>query len=81
MRGRLRGDPPHKLSPREREVVGLLAEGLSEKEVATRLDIATSTVNTHLQHLMQKLGLHDRFHVVEWAVREGLAKCAHEKDT
>lgn len=60
------------LSPREREVVQLLAEGLSSPLIAKRLFIATATVETHRRNVMRKLGLHSVADLTKYAVREGL---------
>jgi DNA-binding NarL/FixJ family response regulator len=61
------------LSPRELEVLGLLARGLSAAAIAERLVISRKTVSTHLQHVMAKLGVHSRAQAVAEAYRLGLA--------
>jgi DNA-binding NarL/FixJ family response regulator len=60
------------LSPREREVLQLLAEGKSNKEVATLLNLSLSTVETHRSKIMQKLNLHSAPELVLYAVRKGV---------
>jgi DNA-binding NarL/FixJ family response regulator len=60
------------LTDREKEVLQLLAEGRSNKEVATLLDLGLSTVETHRANLMQKLGLHNTAEIVLYAVRKGI---------
>jgi DNA-binding NarL/FixJ family response regulator len=60
------------LTDREREVLQLLAEGRSNKEVAAMLDIGVSTVDTHRMNLMQKLNLHSTAEIVLYAVRKKL---------
>lgn len=60
------------LTEREREVLQLLAEGRSNKEVATLLSLGLSTVETHRGNLMQKLNLHNTAEIVLYAVRKGL---------
>jgi len=60
------------LTDREKEVLHLLAEGRSNKEVATQLDVGLSTVETHRANLMQKLNLHNTAEIVLYAVRKGL---------
>src|SRR5580765_3321450 len=65
-------DSYHLLTDREREVLHLLAEGRSNKEVATLLDLGVSTVETHRANLMQKLNLHNTAEIVLYAVRKGL---------
>ena len=65
-------DSSHLLTDREKEVLQLLAEGRSNKEVATLLDLGLSTVETHRANLMQKLNLHNTAEIVLYAVRKGL---------
>jgi two-component system, NarL family, response regulator NreC len=65
-------DSFHLLTDREKEVLQLLAEGRSNKEVATLLDLGLSTVETHRANLMQKLGLHNTAEIVLYAVRKGI---------
>lgn len=60
------------LTEREREVLQLLAEGRSNKEVATQLSLGLSTIETHRANLMQKLNLHNTAEIVLYAVRKGL---------
>lgn len=65
-------DSYHLLTDREREVLQLLAEGRSNKEVATLLDVGLSTIETHRSKLMQKLNLHNTAEIVLYAVRKGI---------
>ena len=65
-------DSFHLLTDREKEVLQLLAEGRSNKEVATLLELGLSTVETHRANLMQKLGLHNTAEIVLYAVRKGI---------
>jgi DNA-binding NarL/FixJ family response regulator len=65
-------DSYHLLTDREKEVLQLLAEGRSNKEVATLLELSLSTVETHRANLMQKLNLHNTAEIVLYAVRKGL---------
>lgn len=60
------------LSPREQEVLYLVADGRSAPEIARRLQIATSTVRTHHKHLLVKLDAHDRAQLVRHAMRRKL---------
>jgi two-component system response regulator NreC len=60
------------LTEREREVLQLLAEGKSNKEAATILDLSPYTIETHRQNLMQKLGLHNTAEIVLYAVRRAI---------
>jgi DNA-binding NarL/FixJ family response regulator len=58
------------LTEREKEILQLLAEGKSNKEVATALNLSTYTVETHRTHIMQKLNLHSSADIVLYAVRK-----------
>jgi len=60
------------LTPREREILSLIAEGLTNQEIAQRLYISVKTVQTHRAHIMEKLNLHDRTELVRFAIRKGL---------
>ena len=60
------------LSPREKEVLQLLAEGLRSPEIGRRLYIATTTVETHRRNVMRKLRLHSVADLTKYAIREGL---------
>lgn len=60
------------LSPREREVVQLLAEGLTSPEIGRRLGVATHTIETHRRNVMRKLDIHSVADLTKYAVREGL---------
>jgi len=60
------------LTPREREVLQLIAEGKSTKEIAAGLRVSVKTIETHRQHVMNKLGLHGIAELTKYAVREGL---------
>jgi DNA-binding NarL/FixJ family response regulator len=60
------------LSEREREVLQLIAEGQSNKEVADTLAVSPATVETHRAHIFQKLDVHNTAEVVLYAVRRGL---------
>jgi two-component system, NarL family, response regulator NreC len=58
------------LTDREKEILQLLAEGRSNKEVASMLNLSTNTVETHRTRIMQKLGLHSSAEIVLYAVRK-----------
>lgn len=60
------------LSPREKEIFRLLAEGYSNKEIAQKLVISTSTVHSHRANLMEKLGLGNRHELIQYARKHGL---------
>jgi len=60
------------LTPREREVLQLMAEGYATKEVAHRLSVSVKTVETHRRQIMEKLDLHSVAELTKYAIREGL---------
>lgn len=64
--------PTKGLTPRMREIVQLIAEGRSTKEIAFLLNLSVKTVETHRMHLMARLNLHDVAGVVRYALRNGL---------
>jgi len=66
------GKPLSKLTPKEREVLQLIAEGKSTKEVSGILNTSISTVETHRQHIMEKLKIHTVAELTKYAIREGL---------
>jgi len=61
------------LSPREHEILGYLAKGASNKEIARTLDLAESTVKIHVQHILRKLNLSSRVQAAVYAIEHGLA--------
>ena len=72
--GNGKSTPSVKLSPREREILALLAEGRSQNEIAASLVISPKTVATHIQHLLGKLGAHSRAQAVAAAFNLGLVE-------
>ena len=62
-----------RMTPRERDVINLIAEGLSNKEIATRLNIATHTVKSHVRNVMEKLTLHTRLQIAAYAHKDAIA--------
>jgi DNA-binding CsgD family transcriptional regulator len=63
--------PPHRLTPREREMLTLLAQGLSATEIARRLVISRETVKSHVRNAMLKLGARTRTQAVVLALDRG----------
>ncbi|HVH40266.1 MAG TPA: response regulator transcription factor [Gemmatimonadaceae bacterium] len=59
-----------RMTPRERQVINLIAEGLSNKEIAARMHIATHTVKSHVRNVMEKLTLHTRLQIAAYAREE-----------
>ena len=76
--GYLRGSevetPADRLTPREREIVQLVAEGKSNKEISTALNISTKTVEAHRSHLMHKLNLPSVSALVRYAIRNKIVE-------
>ncbi len=64
---------PDDLSPREAEVLRLIAAGLSNAEIATALFVSNATVKTHVNHILSKTGARDRAQAVRYAYQQGLA--------
>ena len=60
------------LTLREREVLQLLAEGKTSKAIASHLDVSVKTIETHRQHIMEKLDFHSLAELTKYAIREGL---------
>ena len=60
------------LTPREHEVLALIADGLSNREIADRLVVSLSTIQSHYAHIGRKLNLHNRTELVKYAIRHGL---------
>jgi two-component system response regulator NreC len=65
-------EPKDDLTPRETEILKLIAADLRNKEIADQLGISLKTVQTHRTSIMGKLGLHDRTQLVKYAIRKGL---------
>lgn len=64
------------ITVRQREVLKLVAEGLSTKEIARRLDLSVKTVDTHRTNLMNQLNIHDLAGLVRYAIRNGIISSA-----
>jgi two-component system response regulator NreC len=60
------------LTPRQREVLTLIAEGLSNQRIADQLEISVRTVERHRENIMERLNLHSRVELVKYALRKGL---------
>jgi DNA-binding NarL/FixJ family response regulator len=66
------GDPVASLTPRQREILQLLAEGRSAKEIAATIQISTRTVEFHKYQMMEKLDLHTNAELVHFAIKHGI---------
>jgi two-component system, NarL family, response regulator NreC len=67
-------DPYEALTDREKQVLKLVAEGLANKEVAEALGISVKTAMTHREHVMEKLGLHNRTELMRFAIKKGVIR-------
>ncbi len=67
-------DPYESLTDREKQVLKLVAEGRSNKEVAELLDISVKTAMSHREHIMQKLDLHSRTELIRFAIQKGVIR-------
>jgi DNA-binding NarL/FixJ family response regulator len=68
------GDPYESLTDREKQVLKLVAEGRSNKEVAELLGISVKTAMSHREHIMQKLGVHSRTELIRFALQKGVIR-------
>jgi two-component system NarL family response regulator len=68
--------PRQELSARETEVLQLVVEGKSNKEIAAAIGLSDGTVRVHLSHIFEKLGVHDRTQAAMQAVQRGIVKLA-----
>ena len=67
-------NPLDDLTPRQREILQLVTEGRTTKEIAVRLDLSIKTVETHRAQLMERLNIHDVAGLVKFAIRAGLTQ-------
>lgn len=72
-RGRAGALDAVRMTPREREVIDLISNGLSNKEIAVRLNIATHTVKSHVRNVMEKLALHTRLQIAAFAHKSSVS--------
>jgi two-component system response regulator NreC len=75
---RTRTEEPHEdevleeLTPRQRQVLRLIADGLTSQRIADELELSVRTVDRHVENMMNRLGIHSRIELVKYAIREGL---------
>ena len=62
------------MTKHEREVIGLISEGLSNKEISLRLHISTNTIKSHVHNIMEKLALHTRLEVANYTYTDETLK-------
>lgn len=62
------------ITPREREILALIANGCANKEIASALDVSEDTVKRHVSHILEKLDVHDRAQATAEAIRRGIVK-------
>ena len=67
-----------RITRREREIAALIAEGLSNAELARRLTLTEGTIGNHVAHILRKLGLKSRTQIAVWAVERGLYRSGDE---
>jgi DNA-binding NarL/FixJ family response regulator len=65
---------PDELTPREAQVLALIAEGLTNSEIAERLVVSAATVKSHVNHIFAKIGARDRAQAVVYAYANGIAR-------
>jgi DNA-binding NarL/FixJ family response regulator len=70
-------EEPNRLTPREQEIVRLVADSKANKEIATLLNISVRTVETHRSNIMEKLGIHSVSDLILYAIRNGLKDASH----
>jgi len=70
-------DPYEKLTDREKQVLKLVAEGATNKDVAAALGVSVKTAMSHREHVMQKLALHNRTDIIRFALRHGIVQAEH----
>lgn len=70
----------HDITPREKEILRLVAQGRTNAEIARELFISVKTVQAHRANLMQKLGIHDRVELVKYALKIGLLNLDKETE-
>ncbi|HEX7501974.1 MAG TPA: LuxR C-terminal-related transcriptional regulator [Acidobacteriota bacterium] len=69
---RMRKSEASLLSPREKEILQLLAEGSTTKRIADQLKVSVKTVETHRQHVMEKLNIFSIAELTKYAIKEGI---------
>lgn len=67
-------DPPNLLTTRQREILRLIADGASTKQIAADLDVSVKTVESHRAQIMAKLDIHDTAGLVRYAIRHGISE-------
>ena len=67
---------PRALTPREHEIISLVARGLKNREIAEALSIATGTVKIHIMHIFEKTGIRDRFELAMYGLKNSPVACA-----
>jgi DNA-binding NarL/FixJ family response regulator len=73
---RIKDSPDIPLTPRQQEVLRLIAQGLSTKEIAHRLGLSVKTIETHRTEIMERLEIRDVAGLTRYAVRKGLVSAA-----
>jgi two-component system response regulator NreC len=63
---------PEVLTPRQRQVLRLIADGMTSQRIADQLELSVRTIDRHVENMMNRLGIHSRIELVKYAIREGL---------
>jgi DNA-binding NarL/FixJ family response regulator len=78
--GDLEPEPEHELTPRETEILKMVAKGMSYRQIAERLVLSHRTVQNHVQNTLRKLQLHNRVELTRWVIAQGLDEGDPEPD-
>ena len=70
--GEVEPEPEHELTPRETEILKMVAKGMSYRQIAERLVLSHRTVQNHVQNTLSKLHLHNRVELTRYAIEHGL---------
>jgi len=78
--GGVEPEPEHELTPRETEILKMVAKGMSYRQIAERLVLSHRTVQNHVQNTLRKLQLHNRVELTRWVIAQGLDEAEPEPE-